>query len=107
MRLLLSIFMLLVTTIVMHGAAPKWEEVNNPPVEVVMEAGESDTAAHSTVKDGYVYITTTEPITVKVFTILGQLISSEKIPAGTHRLKINARGIYILKIGGTTRRITI
>ncbi len=99
--------MLLITTVVMQAAAPKWEEVNNPPVEVMMESTESENPVHSTVKDGYIYITSTAPVTVKVFTILGQLISSETIPAGTHRLRINARGIYILKIGGSTRRITI
>ena len=56
-------------------------------------------------------MTETEQIEVhtadKIFSILGQLISSQQIPAGTHRCRIDSRGIYILKAGPITRRITI
>ncbi len=60
-----------------------------------------------TVKEGYVYITTPRKVTVKIFSILGQLISQEEIPAGSYRMRIASRGIYILKAGPVTRRITI
>lgn len=60
-----------------------------------------------TVRGGYVYVTTAKPVTVKIFSILGQLISQKTIPAGTSRTLITARGIYILKAGTVTRRITI
>lgn len=59
------------------------------------------------VKDGYVYINTPRKVTVKIFSILGQLISQEEIPAGSYRLRLASRGIYILKAGPITRRITI
>lgn len=59
------------------------------------------------VHDGYVFITTSKPLNVKIFSILGQLISSTRVSPGTTRLKLPARGIYILKAGDITRRITV
>ncbi|MDE6814361.1 MAG: T9SS type A sorting domain-containing protein, partial [Duncaniella sp.] len=58
--------------------------------------------------DSAIYVTSQHQVSVKVFTILGQLISQETLPAGTHRLQMSAKGIYILKIGtNITRRVTI
>lgn len=61
----------------------------------------------TTVRDGYIYITIARPVTVRLYSILGQLISQQNIAAGTSRLKVDARGVYILKIGSVTRRITV
>lgn len=54
-----------------------------------------------------IYVTVSRPIQVKIFTILGQLIVQQNLSAGTTRLNVSARGIYILKAGDVTRRITI
>ncbi len=59
------------------------------------------------VSEGYVYVTTSRPTTVKVFSILGQLISQETIQPGISRFRLPSRGIYILKVGTLTKRITI
>lgn len=59
------------------------------------------------VSEGYVYVSTTRPTTVKVFSILGQLISQETIQPGISRFRLPSRGIYILKVGTLTKRITI
>ncbi|MCM1519986.1 MAG: T9SS type A sorting domain-containing protein [Lachnoclostridium sp.] len=106
MKRLLTIFMLAVTLFVTDAAAPKWEEVNAPSAEVTFEINDSE-QTHITVKDNYIYISSSHPASIKIFTILGQLISQETVPAGTHRFKMNARGIYILKVGSITRRVTI
>ena len=54
-----------------------------------------------------IYITTPRPMQVKIFTILGQLIVQQNVSAGTTRLSVSARGIYILKAGDATCRITV
>ncbi|MDE6098368.1 MAG: hypothetical protein K2G24_05720 [Muribaculaceae bacterium] len=59
------------------------------------------------VRDSFIYITTNKPLTVKVCTILGQLVSQEKIPAGVSRIRLAQRGVYILKAGTVTRRVNI
>lgn len=106
MRRFLTILLMAVAMFAADAAAPKWEEVNVTPAEIQLQLTETETV-QTTVKDGYIYIVSSQPVTVKLFTILGQLISQETIPAGTHRFKMNSRGIYILRAGATTRRITI
>lgn len=54
-----------------------------------------------------IYVTASRPVQVKIFTILGQLIVQQNIAAGTTRLSVNARGIYILKAGDATCRVTV
>ena len=59
------------------------------------------------VRDNYVYVSLARPAVVKIFTILGQPVAQSSLPAGTSRFRLTTRGIYILKLGTTTRRITI
>ena len=88
----------------LDGAAAVWEEVAQKPERTEhIDAEDVDIATHN----GYLYITTSRPVPVKIFTILGQPVSQTTLPQGTHRLRIGAKGIYILKIGSVTRRLTI
>ena len=91
------------TGFVMHAAptSPSWEVVSSR-----VDLDDSD-RIETSVRDGYIFITTSRPVTVRLYSILGQLISQQNIPAGTSRLKVDIRGIYILKIGSVTRRITV
>ena len=86
------------------SAQKNWEEMESERVVAERVEGE---VLDITVKDGYVYVTTSRPVTVKIFSILGQLISQKTIPAGTWRTQIASRGIYILKAGTQTKRLTI
>lgn len=80
--------------------SPRWEQVESVEAEISDEISVA-------VRDNYVYVTVARPTTVKLFTILGQPISQVSLQPGTSRIKVTARGIYILKIGSVTRRITI
>lgn len=109
MRQFLAILTVVLWAMTASGAAPRWESVDTPvEMEVISEQKSDDSnVVEMTVKDGYVYIGTSRAVTVKVFTILGQLISQESLTAGTHRLRMTTRGVYILKVGSSTRRVTI
>ncbi|MCC8119963.1 MAG: hypothetical protein LIP09_14630 [Bacteroidales bacterium] len=85
-------------------AAQQWEQVRT---EIVSSDSVGADRPEVTASEGYIYVTTPRAVTVKVFSIVGQLISEVKLPAGTSRLKMGARGIYIVKAGETTLRITI
>ena len=101
------------------AAPPAWETVavysatsaapgsGKSPVE----ADAADKGAERvdvSVRDGYVYITATgAEVEVKVFSILGQLITRRDVPPGVVRLRLGARGIFILKAGDITRRINL
>lgn len=108
MRQFLAILTVVLWAMTASSAAPRWESVDTPVgMEVISEQKSDDGVVEMTVKDGYIYIGTSRPVTVKVFTILGQLISQESLTAGTHRLRMTTRGVYILKAGSSTRRVTI
>ncbi len=59
------------------------------------------------VTDGKVTIAVERAVTVRVFSILGQLITQKQLAPGRHRLTLPTKGIYILKAGADTRRISI
>ena len=123
MRRLLAtlIVTLMVAVATATGAAPVWEEVNSPhaaitqtmemdadtQIAVSPETGAIGAGEEMTVSDGYIYLWSEKPVTVKLFSILGQLIAQETVKPGLHRLRIASRGIYILRAGTSTRRITI
>ncbi len=58
-------------------------------------------------KNGNIIVKLQQKGQVKVFTILGQLISQAELNAGTSMLKINSRGIYIVKVGNVTQKVAM
>lgn len=85
---------------------PTWEIVqvieeapDQPSSDIKLEAESSE--------GGTVLISVDQATTIKVYSILGQLITQKQVNAGTVRLRIAARGIYILKAGSATRRISL
>lgn len=87
-------------------AAPKarWEMVDVLPAELMEPQNEH---VEVIVRDGSIYVSTPRPAQVKLFTILGQLVAQGQINAGTARIRPAGRGIYILKAGSFTCRVTI
>lgn len=47
------------------------------------------------------------PVQIKVFTILGRIVSDTSLPAGTSRLTLPAHGVYIIKAGTLTCKIAV
>lgn len=88
------------------ASSKTWEEVT-APVPAVTQSLEADGETEVSVHDGYIYIRTDRAVTVKIFSILGQLISQETVKPGLHRIRLSSRGIFILRVGTTTRRITL
>lgn len=105
----ISISFLLATALAIEASAASavvWEEITSPIPAVAQTIdldGDTDIAVH----DNYIYIRADKTVTVKLFSILGQLISQETIKPGIYRIHIQSRGIYILRAGTLTRRITI
>ncbi len=94
-----------------HAASPRWEVVNSsapyPSQTTELRDDQPQEQLEVSVRDGFIYVTVARSSQVKVFTILGQLISQDTLQPGIHRLRINAKGIYILKTGSATRRVII
>lgn len=88
------------------AASPAWEEVTSPQPAVV-QSFEMEGPTEVVVRDGYIYIWSQKPVTVKLFSILGQQIHQETVGTGIHRLRLNSKGIFILKAGSLTKRVTL
>ena len=58
-------------------------------------------------KNGVITIRTPRRITVRVFTILGQNVSTATLNPGTSELRIGSRGIFIVKIGNLTQKVAL
>ncbi len=43
----------------------------------------------------------------EIFSILGQLVTSRRLQPGLVRLTLPQKGVYILRAGGSTRRINV
>ncbi len=104
MQRMLAVMLLFAASLV-AVAAPVWEKVAATPMELVETP--SQEIADARVVDGAIVLTLNSASTVKVFTILGQLVAQQKLEAGTWRLPLSSRGIYILKAGSSTKRITL
>ena len=57
--------------------------------------------------NGTITIVTPERITVRVYTILGQLVSQAVLQPGTSELRLGSRGIYLVRIGNLTQKVAI
>lgn len=100
---ILAIAALLAAAPIADAAQPRaWESI-----ELVAADNEAPLDVAVAVREGYVYVSLSRRAQVKLFTILGQTVSQAELPAGTSRLRVGARGIYILKAGDTTVRITL
>lgn len=59
------------------------------------------------VYDGTIYITVPESTTIRIYTILGNLVLEKKVPSGTTQIQLKARGIYLINTGDSIKRIAL
>lgn len=87
-------------------AGKSWESVRADRVaeaRIVAQTEEIEVRTQS----GAIIVTTNKPMQIKVFTILGQLVSQENLPVGTSQLNIGSHGVYIVKVGGLTCKVAL
>ena len=58
-------------------------------------------------RNGTITIVTPKRITVRVYTILGQIVSQATLQPGTSELRLGSRGIYLVRIGNITQKVAI
>lgn len=80
--------------------AKGWEVPKTERTDARQAANNSDIEIKTA--RGVIIVTANHPSQIKVFTILGQLITSENLPAGTFQFTVPAHGVYIIKAGDLT-----
>lgn len=98
--------LLLAVTAFCAPAARVWEPADRMPSQALEQLTQTDDIT-TAVADGYLYLTLRQRAAVRLFTILGQPVVQSTLAPGTYRFRLPSRGIYLLKIGSTIRRITI
>lgn len=105
-RIILSLFLSLLTLVggnemMARGWEPVRVERSDTKVVVHDEEVEIKTAP------GLIQITANHPVQIKIFTILGRLVSSETIPQGSMQFLVPAHGVYIVKVGEITCKVAV
>lgn len=103
-----SVFLLAVALLAvaspLGSAAKGWESVRTDVTALNVAARDAEVEIR--VASGYVVVVASQPTQIKVFTILGQTVSSENLPQGTSRLSLS-HGVYIVKVGDLTCKIAV
>lgn len=86
------------------ASARGWETVRSDVSGLNAVARDNDTVVR--VAPGQVVVSSSHPVQIKIFTILGQVVSSETLPAGVSRLTLS-HGVYIVKVGDLTCKIAV
>ncbi|MDE6697291.1 MAG: T9SS type A sorting domain-containing protein [Muribaculaceae bacterium] len=84
--------------------AKGWEPVRTDVSGLNSVARDNDVEIR--VSPGHVVVVASQSVQIKVFTILGQVVSNETLPAGTSRLPLS-HGVYIVKVGDLTCKIAV
>ena len=58
-------------------------------------------------RNGTITIVTPKRITVRVYTILGQMVSRATLQPGTSELRLGTRGIYLVRTDNLTQKVAI
>lgn len=83
----------------MYAQQTQWQETKH--------AVQAESDLEITGKDGVIVVRTTKRIQVRVFTILGQLVSQSLVNPGESILKVNSRGIYIVRVDNRTFKVAL
>ena len=87
------------------AAGRSWETLRTERSDARAVARDSEVEI-KTAKNTIV-VTCSRAMTVKVYTILGQLVSSDTLPADTSQLHIPGHGVYIVKINSLTVKVAL
>lgn len=87
------------------SAAPTWGPVKTERTDAKPVIKETEVEIKSA--SGMIIVNANHPVQIKVFTILGRLVSSETVPAGSSQLILPAHGVYIVKIGDITCKVAV
>ena len=105
LHIALTGLLLLCQTPICAAGAGGWESVKSEVTEansIVKEQELEIMTAPATI-----IVRSSQPVQIKVFTILGRLVSSETLPAGVSQLSVGAHGVYIIKVGELTCKVAI
>lgn len=103
-KILASLVIAVSLTFPFDALSKGWEPVRTDVSALNSVARDNDLEIR--VSPGHVVVVSSQNVQIKIFTILGQLVSNETVPAGVSRLPLS-HGVYIVKAGDITCKIAV
>ena len=106
----LLVILALVLTLGLENAAlaeVQWRETNREVHGKTWNDPRASDGIEIYGRNGIITIVTPKRITVRVYTILGQMVSQATLQPGTSELRLGSRGIYLVRIGNMTQKVAI
>lgn len=88
-----------------EAATRTWEPLKTERTDTRLAARQGEVEIRFT--RGVITVSTPRPVQIKVFTILGQLVSADTLPAGTSQLTVSSHGVYIVKTPDLTCKVAL
>ena len=109
MRRLLAILTLVLTLGLGNVALAEiqWHETNREVTGKSLNDPRTSDGIEIYCSNGTITIVTPKRITVRVYTILGQVVSQATLQPGASELHLSSRGIYLVRIGNITQKVAI
>lgn len=85
----------------------QWHETNREVTGKSLNDPRTSDGVEIYGSNGTITIVTPKRINVRVYTILGQIVSQATLQPGTSELKLGSRGIYLVRIGNLTQKVAI
>ena len=85
----------------------QWHETNREMTGKALNDPRTSDGSEIYGSNGTITIVTPKRITVRVYTILGQMVSQATLQPGTSELRLGSRGIYLVRIGNLTQKVAI
>ena len=85
----------------------QWHETNREMTGKALNDPRTSDGIEIYGSNGTITIVTPKRITVRVYTILGQMVSQATLQPGTSELRLGSRGIYLVRIGNLTQKVAI
>ena len=85
----------------------QWHETNRETTGKLLNDPRTSDGIEIYGSKGTITIYTPKRINVRVYTILGQIVSQATLQPGTSELRIGSRGIYLVRIGNMTQKVAI
>lgn len=109
MKLFRALFIIIcVCAPILSAAAPAletWEPISGNPVDAHQITAQSDIEILAA--PGCIIVSASKQVDIKVFSILGKLVSQETLQPGTSKLSVSSHGIFIVKAGELTCKVAI
>ena len=104
-RIIAIAALLLSFTVAPPAYAKGWEQAKTNREALRHVASDSELEIRA--GGGVIYLTSSKPVNIKIFTILGSRIADDNLPAGSYQFAVPTHGVYLIKAGDITCKVAV